>query len=438
MMKHMDEYKKQASLVKWILLVLLVMPLIIFVILIFGSTSFTKLSGSSLLYSFGRLSGLVGFLFLSVLVLSGETSRFFDKFFGMDSIIKFQRKFALITSFFVISHPILFILSDSFFLRHLLPDFASIPMALGTFAFYIFIIVSISSILYKRISYNIWQYIHIGTYLLFFFSFYHALKIGPDINDIFVKSLFYFLFFAMIVGIIYRANYKLKQRGNKFIVREIKWETKNTFTLVLKPNKKFKFKAGQFCFLRINKEGLYARHPFTISSSPSEGTLNFTIKMSGRFTKVASELKKGEEIIIEGPFGTFTFEDSEKSLVFIAGGVGVTPFMSMIKDNLDRKINNDMLLFYGVRMRDEIIFKKKLDDIPSKKLKKVFVLSEDKSSGVFEKGYINKKIIQKYIKDIGNSLFYLCGPQIMMKNVKKSLLDLGVMEKNINMESFFW
>jgi predicted ferric reductase len=406
------------------------------VILVFRSTNFSELSGSSLLYSFGRLSGLIGFLFLSILILSGETSRLFDKFFGMDKIIKFQRKFALITSFFVISHPVLFILSDSFFLKYLLPDFASIPMALGTFAFYIFIIVSISSVLYKRISYNVWQYIHIGTYFLFFFSFYHAIKIGPDVNNLFVKSLFYLLFFVMIVGIIYRTNYKLKQRKRKFVVKEIRWETKDTFTLVLKPHEKFKFMAGQFCFLRINKEKLHARHPFTISSSPSEKTLNFTIKMSGRFTKVASELKVGEEVVVEGPFGTFTFEDSEKDLVFIAGGVGVTPFMSMIKDNLNRKINNDMLLLYGVRTKNEIIFKKKLDSV--KGLNKVYVLSREKGGKVFESGHVNKKMIQKYVKNIGNSLFYLCGPQVMMKSIKESLLNLGVREKDIKMESFFW
>lgn len=438
MMEHEDEYKKQAPLVKGILLALLIMSLMIFVMLVFGSTNFFELSGSSLLYSFGKLSGLIGFLFLSILVLSGETSRFFDKFFGMDKIIKFQRKFALITSFFVIFHPVLFILSDSFFLKYLLPDFASIPMALGTFAFYIFIIVSISSVLYKRISYNVWQYIHIGTYFLFFFSFYHAIKIGPDMNNLFVKSLFYFLFFAMIVGIVYRTNYKLKQRKCKFVVKKIKWETKDTFTLVLKPHGDFKFRAGQFCFLRINKENLYARHPFTISSSPNEKTLNFTIKMSGRFTKVASELKVGEEIFVEGPFGVFTFEDGEKDLVFIAGGVGITPFMSMIKDNLNRKIDNDMLLLYGARRKNEIIFKKKLDGISSKDFSKVYVLNKEKGGKVFESGRVNKKMIRKYVKDVGNSSFYLCGPQVMMESIKEILLNLGVHEKDIKMESFFW
>src|SRR3989344_6405710 len=72
-------------------------------------------SAGVLLYSIGRLAGLIGLLSLSIIIISGDTARFFDRFLGMDKIIIFQRKFALVTTLFISSHPLFFILSDSSF-----------------------------------------------------------------------------------------------------------------------------------------------------------------------------------------------------------------------------------------------------------------------------------------------------------------------------------
>src|SRR3989338_3998020 len=156
----------------------------------------------------------------------------------------------------------------------------------------------IASILYKRISYNVWQYLHILTYLLFFFSLYHATKTGSDYNFLPIKITYFIALIAIISGIAYRANYKIKQLSNKFYIKEIRKETEDTFTLVLETKNNFPFKAGQFCFLRLKRKGIYARHPFTISSSPDEKYLRFTIKLKGRFTQEALNLKKGEEVIV--------------------------------------------------------------------------------------------------------------------------------------------
>src|SRR3989344_4337666 len=260
--------RNKARLVLEVLRVFLIFSFFIFIRSIFGFDNLQNLNFNSILYLLGKLAGLVGFLFLSLLIFSGDTARFFDKFFGMDKIIKFQRKFALFTIIFVLAHPIFFALSSKSILPYIMPDFSVIPLALGTISLYIFIIVMIASKIYKRISYNIWQYIHLLTYFLFFFSLYHAVNWGSD--------------------------YKIKQKyAGKFYVQEIKTETKDTFALVLKSEKAFSFKAAQFCFLRLNKDKLYTRNPFTISSSPKEATMCFTVKLEGRFTKTLSELKKG-------------------------------------------------------------------------------------------------------------------------------------------------
>lgn len=440
-MKREDKNK----IVKTIIFVSISFSLFFIFYTVFAHTNSSRVSANYFLYLMGRLMGLISFLFLSILIISGDTARFFDRFFGMDRIIKFQRKFSLIICIFVVLHPVFFIAAESVpALDYLLPNFSVLPLALGTLSFYIFIVILIASRLYKRISYDGWQYLHVLTYILFFFVLYHAVNIGSSYNSsALVKTIYFFMLIFVLIGIVYRTNYKLKQRGLKFFVKNIEWETKDAFTLTLKPNKQFSFKAGQFCFLRLKKDKLYARHPFTISSSPKEENLSFTMKLTGRFTKAASELKKGEEVIVDGPFGIFTIEDHEKDLVFIAGGVGIAPFMSMIKNQLESEKKQNVLLLYGSKTKDDIIFKKQLDSVKKVWFKKVYVLdkvdSNDTSTEKFEKGPIRKEMIESYVKDVKNSLFYICGPEPMKEYVKKILLsELKVSKNNIRIESFFW
>ena len=394
-----------------------------------------------LFYSLGRWAGFTGFICLSLLIFSGDTAKFFDRYFGLNRIIIFQRKFSLFIAVFVFLHPLFFVLSDSSFIRYLIiPDFTAFPFAAGAISFYIFIVVMIASKIYKKISYVVWQYIHILIYTLFFFSLYHVVNWGSSSNIIFYKIIYGILLLAVSVGIIYRTQYKIRKRhAGKFYVKEIKIETKDVFTLALNPDKKFTFKAGQFCFLRLNKNKLHSRHPFTISSSPYEQDLRFTIKNTGRFTKTAFELEKGEEVIIDGPFGIFTLKDSDKDVVFIAGGVGVAPFLSMIGDNLFNKKNKNILLLYGVKTKEEIISKEELDSIKEQWFRKIYVLSNETifQEG-YENGYIGKNLIKKYVGNMDNSLFYICGPTIMERYVKKHLLNLGVKKRNIIVENFFW
>lgn len=400
-----------------------------------------NISIATVFYNLGQWVGIVGFINLSILIISGDLSIFLNRFFGLDKVIKFQRKFSLFTAVFILLHPLFFIISDFSYIKYLInPDFTLLPFTLGIISFYIFIIVMIASHIYKLISYKIWQYIHILTYFLFFFSLYHALNWGSHSNNPLLRIIYGFLFITIIFSGIYRSISKIRKiNSSKFYLKKIKSETEDTFTIVLEGKERLRFKSGQFCFLRLNKNNLHSRHPFTISSSPHEENLSFTIKNTGRFTKTVLELKMGEEILVDGPFGIFNLINSKKNIVFIAGGIGITPFFSMIKDNFQRKEKQNILLLYGTKTKKDLIFKKYLDNIKEKWFKKVYVLTREPiSSPQFENTYIDKNLIKKYVKNVNDSLFYVCGPKSMEDNIKKSLIDLGVNKKNIIIEDFFW
>src|SRR3990167_10565299 len=133
--------RNKAGFVLVVLCIFLVFSFFIFLGAIFGFDGLQNLKSASFFYLLGKLAGLIGFLFLSLLIFSGDTARYFDRFFGMDKIIKFQRKFALFTMVFVLAHPIFFALSSKSILPYIMPDFSVIPLALGTISLYIFIIV---------------------------------------------------------------------------------------------------------------------------------------------------------------------------------------------------------------------------------------------------------------------------------------------------------
>jgi len=341
---------------------------------------------------------------------------------------------------FVLAHPIFFILSDWPTLFWLIPNFSALPLALGAMSFYIFIAVTVASTVYKRISYNFWQYIHVFTYVLFGFSLYHAFYLGFDSGNRLVRAVYLILLAAVAAGAIYRTNYKFKQRRTgKFYVQSVKDEIKNVFTLILKSEKKFLFQAGQFCFLRLNQDKLYARHPFTIASSPGENELRFIVKIQGRFTQALLKLKSGDEVIVDGPFGIFTIEDREKDLVFIAGGVGIAPFISLIKDRLAEEKKQQVVLLYGSKIEEDIICRRELDSIKKGWFKKAYILSGDPAElAAGEAGQINQEIIKKYVPHISNSLFYICGPEPMKTSLKEILKKLKVNRQNVMIEDFFW
>lgn len=390
---------------------------------------------SSALYTIGTWVGITGFFSLGLLIFSGDTARWWDRFWGLDRIIKFQRKFSFFVAIWILLHPVFFMLSRKTVWYYLIPDLSVLPLALGIVSLYVFVVVMISSQVYKRISYDMWQYIHILTYVLFFSTLYHAIYWGSDVDIL--MPYYLFMTFLVGVGIAYRTYYKIRERANVYIVERISPETHNSFTLDIATKKPFSFSAGQFCFLRLDRDNLHARHPFTIASAPGE-PLRFTIKEAGRFTRVLKSLPPGSPINVDGPFGIFIPPDKGK-LVLIAGGVGITPFMSVLRDRIRRNIQQPTTLLYGVKTDQDIIFQQEIDAMHEPWFSKVYVLENpSEKAPTHDRGHITKKTIATHVSDIGNSLFYICGPEKMKRSVQKNLSVLGVPRKHIFVEEFFW
>lgn len=395
---------------------------------------------SEILYLIGQWSGFLALVSLAFLIFSGDTARFTDRFFGLDRIIKFQRKFSFLSFSFLFLHPILFILSGQSFANYFIPAFYTLPLAFGTLAFYVFIAVMLFSYFYKRISYKAWQYIHVLTYFLFFAALYHAFFWGSHSDELFFIISYIILIVAVILGAVYRTLYKIREKH--FGIGEVisvKWESDDVFTVSIRTKKALNFRAGQFCFLRLSGHKLYARHPFTISSAPQDNDLSFTVKNTGRFTAVLSSLKEGDKINIDGPFGRFVERAGREELVFIAGGVGITPFHSLIRDLLKKNSKVKIVLIYCVKKEKDLVFRTEFDALKSNRFNSTYVLSrEDNNCQGVCHGLLSEEIVKTSLSGMKAPLFYICGPVPLKQKAQEIIKSLGFSKKDIIVEDFFW
>lgn len=219
---------------------------------------------------------------------------------------------------------------------------------------------------------------------------------------------------------------KLRLIAKKRLVSNIK-------SFVFKPKANITWTAGQYLIYSLSHKNEDLRGKmrfFTISSSPFQKHITITtriFKTASSFKKTLDNLKIGDEIEAKGPDGDFTFDNPKKLSVFIAGGIGITPFISIIRQlNFENKPINITLLYAS--KTKSIAFKNELEEIAKnhKEFKIRFVLFPKR---------IDEKVLNKFTKN-KKTVFFVSGPDPMVDSVTKILLDLKVLEDNIKKDYF--
>lgn len=205
----------------------------------------------------------------------------------------------------------------------------------------------------------------------------------------------------------------------------------------------FNFEAGQFLEWTLKHPEADDRGEtryFTVSASPSEDFLMITTRFSEKsssFKAVLRKMEKGEKIRISGARGEFTLPSKPKPLVFIAGGIGITPFRSMIKFMLDEKISTPITLFYSNKTAEDIVFKEIFGEAEKSFLKTVYIVTDDVSGNwKGEKERINPEMIKREVPDWLERNYYISGPEPMVKAFEKMTEEMGVPGKNIKHDYF--
>lgn len=219
----------------------------------------------------------------------------------------------------------------------------------------------------------------------------------------------------------------------QFIVHKIKRETEDTITVFLFPeNKKFDFEAGQYMSVYLDKDKNGQAKFYTISSAPSEKFIALSVKKMGNFSTALHNLKVGDSVYLSGPYGWFFPKPEMDELVFLASGIGITPFFSTIKDYQYKNIEKQIDIFYTNKTKKDIAFYNDLNKIVQKndKIRVHYYLTENEKR--MDVMYIKEKI-----GNFKNKNFYICGSIGFVSDFRKQLLGHKVQEENIFTESFF-
>lgn len=199
------------------------------------------------------------------------------------------------------------------------------------------------------------------------------------------------------------------------------------------------FRAGQYISLKFPVGESFVSRAYSIASSPKEalsGRYYITVRSNPSgfaAEEILSKWKVGDEVISSSPLGQFYYEGlrDEKTVIALAGGSGITPFLSMayaIRDGIE---DYNLILLYGSRSEEVILFKDELDKIEkaTKKVRVIHVLSDEDKKG-YEKGFITASLIKKYAPENGKYSIFLCGPEAMYRFVKPEIDSLNLPEKN--------
>jgi hypothetical protein len=202
---------------------------------------------------------------------------------------------------------------------------------------------------------------------------------------------------------------------------EIVDESHDTKTFILEKPDNFSFVPGQHCMVFIPNSN--NKRPFTISSSPTDEQLSFTIKKIGDFTSSIFQLKSEDIFRFEGPYDSgVTFKESDSNdIVYIAAGSGITPFISAIRYMKAKGIEKNLTVIFGNKTESDILFKKELENNP--KVTLINILSREKWDG--ETGHITIDLVKKYVKSYENISFYVCGPFEFSEKIKNDLEELS-------------
>lgn len=265
-------------------------------------------------------------------------------------------------------------------------------------------------------------------------------------SNIALGSFYFTPEIALLVGnlfsYIFSPKYKLPLKLKRKILLAL-----NTYEFVFVSEEKLKNTAGQYMEWTFPHKGVDSRGNrrfFTVASSPTEENVHIGIKFypnGSSFKRNLVNMEGGEKIVASLLSGEFVLPDDEnKKLVFIAGGIGITPFRSIIKYLMDTNQRRDIVLFYSNNIVSDIVYKEIFDEASHKLgIKFVYTLTDTKNipkDWRGKAGYVDAQMIKDEVPDYKESIFYISGPHSMIETFKKTLKDMGIPSNQIKVDYF--
>jgi 3-phenylpropionate/trans-cinnamate dioxygenase ferredoxin reductase subunit len=368
---------------------------------------------------------------------------------GIETVLLSHRVVALLATVLVLGHVALVVVADPDRLRVL--DLRDAPPRVwagttGTLALVLLVALAASR-RRRRPRYEGWRLLHIvlATVVVVATALHvwwlHHLVSHP------VLASWFGLLAAILVGLlVFRWVWRpLRARRHRYVVAEVKQAAPTAVTVVLHAigHEGIPFEAGQFAWLKLGGSPfVFEEHPFTIASTATEPwRKEFTIKALGDFSELVAGLRPGRTVYLDGPHGRFTLADlPANGFVFVAGGVGVTPMLSMLRTMADDSDPRPALLLVGGRTVGDLVHRDEIARLVERlDLTVAEVVAEPPDRWAGERGFINRAVIERYLpgaRDRRRRQWFVCGPPPMISAVLRDLRTLGVPRSHVQTERF--
>lgn len=325
-------------------------------------------------------------------------------------------------------------------------NFGYWEITLATLGFVLMLIVAYTSAVAfrKKFSYELWYFIHLASYIAVLIAIPHQFIFGTDLLAQPWLSAFYVALYLFVFGSViwFRLlSPMIESWGLK--ITKIEPERNKTTSIHINGAalNKIPYEAGQFFMVRIlTPKLLLQAHPFSVSSSPGEQGLRFTIGARGDFTAQIPNLKPGTRVVLEGPYGIFSEKTrTKRKMLMIAAGIGVAPVRSLARSVVSEP--GDVTILYRVNDSRDAALLSELRTISVAKGHNLHVLEGERIDKNWLPGKSDKPEYARLLEMAPHALesdVYICGPAAWSQSVEKTLKTLNVSDEQIHAEEFAW
>lgn len=410
----------------------------------------------SALDAISRLTALVGTDLLMIHLLLVARVPWIDKYYGHDKATIAHKKLGKPVLYFVVAHFLASLISFSITEgKNLLATWWWFitdvqDMLTATLALLLMVLVVVTSLNFARrkMGYEAWFYVHLLSYASVLLAVPHIFTSGSDIAGKPVQTVYWaslYLFVALNI-IWYRVLQPIRASLAKGLkVYEVVRESEDTISIYVKGKRitRLGAQSGQFFLVRpLAKGQWYKAHPFSISATPVDQYLRFTVAIRGDDSAWLQTIEPGTRLILEGPYGIFTEERrTRERVVLMASGIGVTPVRALAESLVARP--GDVTVLYRVRNEEDANLIDEFRELCRIRGHHFFViegrrggdgswLSDDGS------GRSDLERLTEIAPAIAASDVYICGPEVWTRQAVKTVARAGTPAEQIHSEEFAW
>jgi len=396
----------------------------------------------------GKMCGLVAATLILLQFALGAKLKTLDRVFGLHRLLFIHRSLGISAAVLASLHPLFMFAPESIEIGPLRltiwPEVLGAVLLVGLWT-------GVCTGLWReflRLRYEMWYLMHrLGMFSVVVLLTLHVLYVSDDLDrgwPMYALMVALGLYVALFVWVKGIKPTILKKR--KYTVTSVTPAGRDTYAVELTPEDGdvFSYAPGQFAFVTFYSEALpVERHHWTISSTPTRpGSLIFTIKCSGDFTALIGRLRPGDTAIVDGPFGLFSHwahvTDPNREIVMVAGGVGVTPMLSMLRYMADVNDARKTTLVWSNRTEADILCREELEAIGAKLPKcSIHHVLTDQKEFKGRTGRLNETMLEEILSESSrDAAVFVCGPPPMMDAICKALKNIGFKGRHIHTERF--